>query len=124
MAFVGVVGVGHGASPSAVFCRPLLRAGRARGQLPLVAEQAFEEIVAPFRGCRGPRDLGAAADRVPTFSAVEAARPAEALRLEAGGFGFGTYVGYRARAVRLAKGVASRDQRHGLDVVHRHARES
>jgi len=45
------------------------------------------------------------------------------LLVDGGGLGVGAHVAGRRRAVRLAEGVAAGDQRHGLFVVHRHARE-
>ncbi len=46
--FDGIVGVGHGVGAGAVLRLPLLGAGRALGQLPLVAEQRLEEAVVPL----------------------------------------------------------------------------
>ena len=43
-----------------VLGHPLVRAGRAVGQLPLVAEEDVEEGVVPLGRRRGPRDLEAA----------------------------------------------------------------
>src|SRR4051794_20075628 len=40
-----VLGVGHGVRPGAVLRPPLLRPGRALGQLPLVTEEQLEEGV-------------------------------------------------------------------------------
>src|SRR5262249_58550049 len=102
---------------------PLMCARRALRQFPLVAEQVLEEVVAPLRGRAGPRDLEAAGDRVTAFARAEAAPPAEALLLDAGRFGIRPHMGLRAGAVGLAKGVAARDERHRLLVVHRHALE-
>ena len=102
---------------------PLVRAGRALGQLPLVAEQVLEEAVAPLGRRVGPRDLEPAADGVGALAGAVAALPAEALRLEGGRLGFGTDVGRRSRAVGLAERVSAGDERHRLLVVHRHAAE-
>ncbi len=44
-----VVGVRHRACARAVLRLPLMRAGRALGQFPFVAEQVLEEVVAPLR---------------------------------------------------------------------------
>ena len=81
-----VVGVGDGARARAVLRLPLVGAGRALGQLPFVAEQVLEEVVAPLRRRGGPGDLQAAGDRVGALAGAEAVPPAEALRLQAGGF--------------------------------------
>ncbi len=100
-----------------------MRARRALRQLPVVAEQVLEEVVAPLRGRGGPRDLQAAGDRVPAFARAEDAPPAEALLLDARRFRLGPHMGLRAGAVGLAKGVTTGDERHRLLVVHGHARE-
>src|SRR5665811_1011817 len=43
---------------------PLLRTGRALFQLPFVAEQVPEKVVAPLRWRRGPDDFGATSDGI------------------------------------------------------------
>ena len=77
-----VVGVRDRARARVALRLPLMRAGRALRQLPLVAEEVLEEVAAPLRRRGGPRDLEAARDRVDAHARVEAALPAEALRLE------------------------------------------
>src|SRR5436190_23536614 len=59
-----VVSARDGASTGTVLRLPLLRSRGALGQLPVVAEQVLEEVVAPRGGRRGPGDLEAARDRV------------------------------------------------------------
>src|SRR5207247_5258968 len=118
-----VVGIRNGAGAGATLRLPLMRAGRALRQLPLVAEQVLEVVVAPLRGGGSPRDLQAAGDRVTALARAERAPPAEALLLDAGRFGIGPHMGLWAGAVGLAEGVAAGDQRDGFFVVHRHARE-
>ena len=81
-----VVRVRHGAGAGAIFRLPLLRAGRALGQFPFVAEEVLEETVAPLRRRGGPGDFQAAGDRVAAFARAEAVLPAEALLFEAGRF--------------------------------------
>src|SRR5262249_34683475 len=54
-----VVGIRNRAGAGAALRLPLMRAGRALRQLPLVAEQVLEVIVAPLRGRGGPGDLQA-----------------------------------------------------------------
>src|SRR5207249_1015016 len=103
---------------------PLMRAGRALRQLPFVAEQVLEVVVAPLRGRGGPGDLQAAGDRVTPLARAEAALPAEALLLDAGRFGLRPHIGLRAGAVGFAKGVTTGDERNRLFVVHGHASES
>ncbi len=115
-----VVGVRDGALAGAVLRLPLVGAGRALGELPLVAEQGLEEAVVP--GDRGgrPGALQAAGDRVGADAGAEGALPAEALLLDRGGLRVRADVVGRAGAVGLAEGVAAGDQRDGLLVVHRH----
>ncbi len=110
-------------APRRHFRRPLKGAGRALGQLPFIAEEVLEEVVAPPGRRRRPGDLDAAADRVAALARAEAALPAETLLLDAGGFGLGTHEGRIAGAMGLAEAVTAGDERHGLLVVHRHARE-
>ena len=70
-----------------------------------------------------PRHLEAARDRVRALAAAEAVVPAEALRRDVAGLGLLAHIGGGTGAMRLAEGVAARDQRDGLFVVHRHAAE-
>ena len=119
-----VVRMRHGAGTGAVLRLPLVRTGRALRQFPFEAEQVPEEIVAPLRGRGGPGDFQAAGDRVAAFAGAEAAFPAEALLLDAGGFGLRPHMGRRAGAMGLAEGMAARDQGDGFFVIHRHAGKS
>ena len=117
------MGIRHRTGARAVLRRPLMRAGRALRQLPFVAEQVPEEVVAPLRRRGGPGDFQAAGDRVAAFAGAEAALPAQALLLDAGRFRLGPHVLRIAGAVGLAEGVAAGDERDRLFVVHRHAGE-
>ena len=121
--FRGVEGIGDRAGPRAVLGAPLVGAGRALGQLPLVAEQVREEAVAPLGRRRGPGDLEAAADRVTADAGAERACPAEALQRDAAGFRRHADQGRVAGAMGLAEAVTAGDERYGLLVVHCHARE-
>src|SRR6185312_2252619 len=102
---------------------PLVGAGRALGQLPLVPEQDPEEAVVPGGRRVGPRHLEAAGDRVGALAGAVGALPAQALQLQRGGLGVGADAVGRARAVGLAEGVPARDEGDGLLVVHGHAAE-
>src|SRR5262249_21884494 len=102
---------------------PLIRAGGALGQLPVILEQVLKEVVAPRRRRRGPGDLETAGDGVITLAGSERALPTEPLLLDGGPLRLRAHVGRFAGAVRLAKAVTARDQRDGLLVVHRHAAE-
>src|SRR5262245_57827831 len=108
---------------SAVFGLPLLRTGRALGQLPFVVEQVVEEVVAPLRRRLRPGDLGAAGDGVRSETRAMLALPAEPLVLEEGAFRLRAHQRRIAGAVSLAEGVTAGNQRDGLLVVHGHAEE-
>src|SRR6185295_7644290 len=105
----------------AVLRLPLVRARRALRQLPLVAEQVLEVVAAPLRRRGRPGDFQAAADRVRAEAGLEAAGPAEALRLDLERLRVGPLVRLRCGAVGLAEGVAAGNQCDRLLVVHRHA---
>ncbi len=117
------MGVRDGAGAGAILRHPLMRAGGAARQLPVVAEQVFEEVVAPLRRRAGPGDLQPAGDRIGAHAGAVRAAPAQALLLDRGRLGLGADARCRTGAVRLAEGVAAGDERHGLLVVHGHARE-
>mmetsp|Transcript_118291 Transcript_118291/g.166287 ORF Transcript_118291/g.166287 Transcript_118291/m.166287 type:complete len:641 (-) Transcript_118291:267-2189(-) len=102
---------------------PLIGAGGALGQLPLVAEQHVEVVVVPLGRRGGPGSLDAAGDGVVAATALEGAEPAETLRLDVATLGLRTDMRGVARAVALAEGVTAGGQRHGLLVVHRHSGE-
>ncbi len=71
--------------------------------------------------CCLPGQLVIASEPLPGFVPV---RPAEPLLFKTGTLGFGAAVFRRVGgAVGLAEGVAARDQRHGLLVIHGHAAE-
>jgi hypothetical protein len=118
-----VVRVGHGAGRRPVFGAPLVRARGALGQLPLVAEQRLEVAVVPADGVGRPRALDAAGGGVRALAAAQRVLPAQALLLDPGALGLAAHQARIARAVRLAEGVTTRDQRHRLLVVHGHPRE-
>src|SRR5665811_1891529 len=103
---------------------PLVRTGRALGQFPFVTEQVPEEVAAPLRWRRAPDDFQSAADRVTAFAASIGVFPAETLVLDGGAFGLGADILARiGSAVSFAECVSAGDERDGLLVVHRHARE-
>src|SRR5207247_518360 len=104
-----VVGIRNGAGAGATLRLPLMRAGRALRQLPFVAEQVLEVVVAPLRGRGSPRDLQAAGDRVTALARAERAPPTEPLLLHAGGLGVRPHMGLRAGTVGLAERVTTRD---------------
>ncbi len=117
------MGIGDDARACPVFRRPLVRACRALGQFPLEAEQVLQVVIAPTSGGGGPGDFQATGDGVGPLAGAEGALPAQALQLQASGFGLGADIVRRACAVGLAEGVAAGNQRHGFFVVHGHAGE-
>ena len=117
------MGVGHGALGLGILGRPLLGAGRARRQLPLVLVEVVQEAVVPLRRLIGPGALQPAGDGVGALAGAEGVPPAEGLLLDRGAFGFGTDVLGAGRPVGLADGVAADDERDRLLVVHRHTAE-
>jgi hypothetical protein len=102
---------------------PLVRAGRALGQLPFVLEQIVEEVVAPFRRCLRPGHFRATGDGVGAKAGAMLALPAEALILKGRAFRLGTNQRWIAGTVGLAESVTAGDQRDGFFVVHRHTEE-
>jgi hypothetical protein len=99
----------------------LVCAGRALRQLPFVAEQVFEEIIAPSGRRSGPRDFEAAGDGISGRASAERALPAEALRLDATTFGIRADMRRGAGTVGFSEGMATRDQRDRFLVIHSHA---
>ncbi len=77
----------HGARTGAALGRPLVRAGRALRQLPLIAEQGVEVAAVPFHRVGGPCAFQPAADRMDTFAVAEGVFPTEALILDVGALG-------------------------------------
>ena len=118
-----IVGIRHRALGLGIRRRPLLRAGGARRQLPLVLEQVVEVPVVPLRRVVGPGALEAAGDRVGALAAAEAVLPAQALLLDRAALGLRPDVLGTGGAVALAERVAADDERDRLLVVHRHAGE-
>src|SRR5882672_11214055 len=94
----------HGTVASAIFRRPLMRAGRTLRQFPFVFEQVLEEIVAPLGRRRGPSDFQATADGVSRPACAERTLPAESLRLDLTAFRIHADLRRGARAVGLAEG--------------------
>jgi hypothetical protein len=118
------VRVRNRAFTGAVLRLPLVRTSGTLGELPLVAEEVREEVVAPLGGRRGPRHLETAGDRVAAVATFVAALPAEALQLEACAFWLDADMcAGIGGSMRLAEGVPSGDERHRFFVVHRHSAE-
>src|SRR5262245_65718837 len=97
----------HGIGAGAVLGLPLMRAGRALRERPLVAEQVLEVVVAPLRGRRGPGDFQAAGDRISALACSEFVSPAKALLGDVGRFGIRSTIGIRGGSVSLAEAMAA-----------------
>ena len=106
-----------------VLCHPLVGAGGALRQLPLVAEQHVEIAVVPAGGVGLPGAFDAAGGGVRALAAAELVDPAQALLFDRSCFRLGAHQTGVTCAVSLAECVAARHQRHRLFVVHGHARE-
>ena len=119
----GIVRVRHGGRSLGILRSILRLAGRALGQLPLVAVQVLHEVVVPLHRVGGPGAFEAAGDRVPGLAAAVGVLPAEALLIDAGPLRLGADRVVRGGAVRLAERVTAGDQGDRLLVVHRHALE-
>ena len=109
---------------ASILGRPLVCAGRALGQFPLITEQVFQVVVVPLSWFGGPCAFQAAGDRGGAIAVAKGVLPAEALLFNPGALGFGANVFVRiGSAVGLAEGMAAGNQREGLLVIHRHAAE-
>ena len=114
----------HGPLASAVLGLPLVRAGRALGQLPLVAKQGVEVAVVPSYRGRGPSAFEATGDGVNTLAAAESVCPAKALFSDVSAFWLGSDILLRiCCTVGFTKGMAARTKGHGFLVIHGHARK-
>jgi len=82
---------------------PLVRARRALRQLPFIAEEVDEEVIAPFCGRGGPDDFESAGDCVAALAGAKAVPPAKALLLDASRFGLGPHMGAGAAPWVLPK---------------------
>src|SRR5688572_32844719 len=85
MAPRGVVRIGHRAGTGAALGCPLLRAGGAACQLPLVAEQRFEVAMVPADRIRRPGAFEAAGGGVHTMTAAGGVLPTKPLCLDGRG---------------------------------------
>src|SRR5580704_7524777 len=101
-----------------------MRSSGTLRQLPFVAEQVGEEVVAPLRWRRGPNYFEAAADRVTTMAFAKFILPPEALILNVGAFWFVAHIlSWNAGAVGLSETVTAGNERNGFLIIHRHASE-
>ncbi|CAG9942539.1 unnamed protein product [Clonostachys rosea f. rosea IK726] len=104
-----------------ILCDELWGTARALDELPLIAEQVLEEVVAPPGGSLGPDNLQTRCDGIGTLSGLVAVLPAQTVLLDGSTLGFGADMAVGSGAVRLAKGVTTSNQGDGLLVVHGHA---
>ena len=104
-----IMRIRHRAVAGAILRRPLIRTRRTLGQLPVVFEKIFEEVVAPLCRRRGPRNFKTTADGVSTKTFTKFILPPEALVLDVGAFRFIAHVVSRnGSAMGLPEGYARR----------------
>src|SRR5580704_5100005 len=115
-----IVRVRHCAGPCPALRGPLVCASRALSQLPLVAEEIAEELVAPLRRSRRPGDLQAAGDCVASVTFAVPRVPTEPLLLNRAPLRLRTYQGGIPRTVGFTEAVAAGDQGNGFFVIHCH----
>jgi len=89
---------------------PLVRAGGAFGEFPIVFEEVLEIIVAPLGRGLSPSNLEAARDGVRAFAGAERAFPTEALLLDGCGFGLGADMLGVTGSVAFSKSVTTGDE--------------
>src|SRR5579871_6981135 len=105
----------HHAGSGPVLRLPLMCAGRALSQLPVILEQVLEEVVAPLRRRRGPGDFQAAADGVVAVPAAIRVLPTHALLLDRRTLGLRPDILARIRCtVGLAEAMPARNERNGF----------
>ena len=122
MSYRWIVCIRYRVEACSEFRRPLVCTRCAAGKLPIKAEQILEVIIVPLRRGHCPSPFNAACDGVNTFPAAEAILPAKTLIFYAATFRGSTDELVRvSRTMRFAKRMSARNQRHSLDVVHRHA---
>src|SRR5271168_2406244 len=99
-----------------------MRSGGTLSEFPLEPEKDGEKVVVPLGGTGRPRSFESARDRVATSTGSKTAGPANALLFDARSLGLAATVDVGvSRAVGLAEGVTTRDERDGLFVIHGHA---
>ncbi len=122
--FGRIMGIRHGAGTAIVLGHPLHGTGRALGLHPIKGEQVLEILHRERHRAGGPSAFEAAGDGVCAAAGAALVFPAEALLFHACcGWLLADAIFRALGAVRLAEGVATGDQRHGLFVIHRHAAE-
>ena len=118
-----VVSVSHHIFFGHILGQPLLRAGRAFDQFPLVFKQHVEIAHVPLGRVRFPGALDTAAGGIAAFAAAKAVLPAEALFLQAGSLRFRADQGRIPCAVTLAEGMSAGNESNRFFVVHSHPGE-
>src|SRR5665213_1040030 len=115
------VSVRNGVRRGASFGLPLVSAGRALAQFPLVAEESLEKAVVPFDWSRCPRAFKTAGDGVGSDTGAKTVAPAKPLLLDRCAFRLSADICRSRRAVSLAERVATCDEGDGFFIVHCHA---
>ncbi len=116
--------IGHGTRTGIAFGFPLVGTCRALEELPFVAKEVLEIIVAPLSRSRGPNTLQTTCNGVLRVALAHGVFPTKALLLNRRTRRLGTHVFLGiARSMGLAEGVATGNQGYGFFVVHGHARK-
>ena len=102
---------------------PDIGAGAGCGDVPVIAEQQIEIAVIPLDRIRGPRALKARGGGVVPLARAMGVDPAQSHFLHRSTFRFAADSILGTGTMAFAKGVAARDQRHGVFIVHAHTRE-
>ena len=118
-----IVGVGDHVLGAHVLGPPLMRAGGALHQFPLIAEQHVEIAVVPGGRVGLPGAFNAAGDGVHAPAGAMCAEPAEASRFHGRTLGLGSDMGVGSSPVSLAEGMTAGNQSDSFLVVHGHAGE-
>ena len=102
---------------------PNLCASRAFGQLPVISEEKIEISHIPLRGIGGPGTFNPAGCGVNAQATFEIILPAKSLLDNARAFRLCAYQLGIAGTMRFTKRVPTGHKRHGLFIIHGHARE-
>ena len=121
VAFACHVGVGHRSGTGIALGLPLPCTCGALGQLPLVAKEVLEVVVAPLRWGGGPGALEAAGSGVFGVAFAVGILPALTHFFHGSAGWFATHEAWVSCTVHFAKGVSTGHQGHGFFVVHGHA---
>ena len=123
VALGGVMRIRHRIRERAIGGDPLMRAGGACGQHPVMVHQVLKIIIVPLGRIGGPSTFNAAGDGIAAHASAEAVLPAKAHLFHRRRFRLRAHIARGASAMALAEGMATGDEGHGFFVIHRHARK-